>query len=133
MNGRKMFPFEGNRKWGSDSDLTWHYIFFSRLFQDRPGSPPRSLASILRSDSLSEGFRSYLRDLDEEEDDDVTTRVYWLDFVLACREVRELQVRTTINNSEKVASGWVSLAFCEKFPKRETLISELYVSLLLSK
>ena len=52
----------------------------------RPSSPPRGLSSILYSNVLTNDFRSFLADADEDAgDDEEGTRVLWLNFVLSCR------------------------------------------------
>jgi hypothetical protein len=48
------------------------------------------MASIMETPETTTEFRAFLRDLDQDEDDGVTTRTDWLDFVLACRELHEV-------------------------------------------
>ncbi len=55
---------------------------------DRPPSPPRSLASILRDQSVTNDFRTFLADLDEDAGEG-DLRVKWLNFVLACRKLAD--------------------------------------------
>ena len=72
----------------------WELYIFLHLLQHspsaRPPSPPRGLSSVLRSPVLTNDLRSFLADLDEEAGEaEERTRVNWLNFALACKEVAE--------------------------------------------
>ncbi len=74
----------------------WELYIFLHLLQQstsaRPPSPPRGLSSVLRSPVLTNDLRSFLADLDEEAGEaEERTRVNWLNFALACKEVAEEQ------------------------------------------
>ena len=56
-------------------------------------SPPRGMKDILNSDSKTAQFRSYLKTIDEENENTVET--LRLDFVLACRKMGQLLTGTT--------------------------------------
>lgn len=65
----------------------------------RPSSPPRGLATILRSPSLTDEFHKFLQDLDEDTEED-GLRQNWLDFVMSCRELKDMIECGTENNSK---------------------------------
>lgn len=54
----------------------------------RPSSPPRGLANILRSDSLTEEFHVFLAELDADAEEG-RLRQLWLEFVRAVRDLRD--------------------------------------------
>ena len=69
---------------------------------DRPSSPPRSLGAILRSGSLTNDFRTYLADLDDDSGEG-DLRVKWLNFVLSCRNLAEAHQRADKVQVKKAA------------------------------
>jgi len=59
-------------------------------------SPPRGMKDILNSESKTSQFRSFLRTIDEENENNV--EILRLDFVLACRKMGQLLAGTGHSN-----------------------------------
>eukprot|EP00096_Caligus_rogercresseyi_P003858 TRINITY_DN1762_c0_g1_i2.p1 TRINITY_DN1762_c0_g1~~TRINITY_DN1762_c0_g1_i2.p1 ORF type:complete len:165 (+),score=37.79 TRINITY_DN1762_c0_g1_i2:174-668(+) len=91
------------------------------MTRSRPSTPPNNLESILSSSDRTQEFRDFLQSLDEECEE-ATLRVDWLNFLLAARDLHAVQAGGTSRGLQRRLLQEIQDAyFLENSPTRLNL------------